>query len=148
MQQKHASQEHQQHKQQQHQTQEQQINCNHELLQQLHQQLQHQQPELQKLQQQNRCNHQSQPLHDRHANAGTVSNEKRNIVIFSNSIPKCMNRKILGQKLFNAKFFYRFFPGVTSRDFFHYILQGPQSGFDIAVLHMGINEILNLGSTT
>ena len=57
---------------------------------------------------------------------------------------------MLGQKLFNAKVFYRFFPGATSRDFFHYIkptLQDPQTNFDIAVLHMGINDILHLGST-
>ena len=40
------------------------------------------------------------------------------------------------------KFFYRFFPGGTSRDFLHYIkptLQTPQTDFDIAVLYMGIN---------
>ena len=52
--------------------------------------------------------------------------------------------------MFNAKVFYRFFPGATSRDFFHYIkptLQDPQTNFDIAVLHMGVNDILNLGST-
>ena len=52
--------------------------------------------------------------------------------------------------LLNANIFYRFFPNVTSRDFFHYIkptLQDPQVDFDIAVLHMGINDILSLGST-
>ena len=52
--------------------------------------------------------------------------------------------------MFNAEVFYRFFPGATSRDFFHYIkpvLQDPQTNFDIAVLHMGVNDILNLGST-
>ena len=51
--------------------------------------------------------------------------------------------------MFNAKVFYRFFPGATSRDFFQYIktnLQDPQTDFDNAALHMGIN-ILNLGST-
>ena len=146
MQQQHVNQEHSQHKPQQHQTQEQQLTRSEELLQQLHQQVQHQQQELQKLQQRNPCNHQSQPLQDRHANLCTVSNEKRNIVIFGDSIPK----GILGQKLFNAKVFYRFFPGATSRDFFHYIkptLQDPETNFDIAVLHMGVNDILNLGST-
>ena len=61
-----------------------------------------------------------------------------------------VNRKILGQKLLNAKVFYRFFPGAISRDFFHYIkptLQDQQTNFDIAVLHMSVNDILNLGST-
>ena len=62
---------------------------------------------------------------------------------------------MLGQNFFNAKVFYKFFPGTTSRGFFHYIkptLQDRQTDFDIAVLHMGIihmgiNDILNLGST-
>ena len=65
------------------------------ILQQLHQHIQHQQQELQKLQQENCCNHQSQPLQDRHANAGTVSNENK-YNIFCVSIPKGINRKILG----------------------------------------------------
>ena len=150
MQQQHVNQEHSQHKQQQHQTQEQQLTHSEELLQQLYQQVQHQQQELRKLQQRNPCNHQSQPLQDRHANVGTVSNEKGNIVIFGNSIPKGINRKLLVQKLFNAKVFYRFFPGATSRDFFHSIkpiLQDPQTNFHIAVLHMGVNDILNLEYT-
>ena len=137
MQQQHVNQEHSQHKQQQHQTQEQQLTRSEELLQQLYQQVQQQQ-ELQKLQQRNPSDHQSQPLQDRHANVGTVSNVKRNIVIFGDSIPKGINRKILGQKLCNARVFYRFFPGATSRDFFHYIkptLQDPQTNFGIAVLH-------------
>ena len=151
MQQQHVNQEHSQHKQQQHQTQEQQLTRSEELLQQLHQQVQEMQQEMQKLQQRNPCNHQSQPVQEKHANVGTVSNEKRNIVIFGDSISKGINRKILGQKLFNAKVFYRFFPGATSRDFFHYIkptLQDPQTNFDIAVLHMGDNDIVSLGSTT
>ena len=129
-----------------HQTQEQQLTRSEELLQQLHQQVQHQQQELQKLQQRKPCNHQTQPLQDKHANVGTVSNEKQNIVIFGDSIPTGTNRKILSQKLFNAKGFYRFFPGATSRDFFHYIkptLQEPQTNLDIAVLHMGVNDTLN-----
>ena len=52
--------------------------------------------------------------------------------------------------MFNAKVFYRLFPGATSRDFFHYIkptLQDAQTNFDIAVLHMSVNDILNVGST-
>ena len=52
--------------------------------------------------------------------------------------------------MFNVTAFYRFFPGGTSTDFFHYIkltLQDPQTNFDIAVLHMDVNDILNLGST-
>ena len=63
---------------------------------------------------------------------------------------KRYKQKNINQKLFNAKAFYRFFPGATSRDFFHYIkptLQDPQTNFDIAVLHIDINGILNLGST-
>ena len=62
---------------------------------------------------------------------------------------------MLGQNFFNEKVFHKFFSGATSRGFFHYIkptLQDCQTDFDIAVLHMGIihigiNDILNLGST-
>ena len=55
--------------------------------------------------------------------------------------------------MFNANislmqtFFNSFLPGATSRGFFHYIKpawQDPKNDFDIAVLHMGINDILNL----
>ena len=149
MQQQHMNQEHQQHKQKQYQTQEQQLTRSEELLQQLHQQVKHQQQELHKLQQRNPCNHQSQPFPDSHTNTGTVSGTFV-FLIFGDSIPKGTNRKILGQKLFNAKVLYRFFPDATCRDFFHYIkptLQDLQTDFDTAVLHVGINDILNLGST-
>ena len=66
------------------------------------------------------------------------------------SIPKGIERKKIGQKLFNAEVSYRFFPGVTSQYFFHCIkptFQGPQADFDIGVLHIGISNILNLVST-
>ena len=66
------------------------------------------------------------------------------------SIPKGIERKKIGQKLFNAEVSYRFFPGATSQDFIHYIkptFQGPQADFDIGVLHIGISNILNLVST-
>ena len=96
------NQEHQQHKQQQHQTQKKQLTRSEELLQELNKQVQHQQQGLQMLQQRNLCNHQSQLLQDV-STAGTVSNEKRNIVIFGDNIPKGINRKMLGQKLCNAK---------------------------------------------
>ena len=133
------NQEHPQHEQRQHQTQEQQRTSIEELLQLVHQQVQHQQQELQKLQQRNLCNHQSQLLQDRHANAGTVSNGKRNIVTFSEIVTKGISRKMLGRKLFIANVSYRFFPGAISSDLFQYIkpiLQDPQTNFDIAVLHM------------
>ena len=73
-----------------------------------------------------------------------------NIAIFVDSIPKGIERKKIGQKLFNAEVSYRFFPGATSQDFIHYIkptFQGPQADFDIGVLHIGIRNILNLVST-
>ena len=56
------------------------------------------------LRQQNNCNHQSQPLQDSYTNVGTVSNEKQNIVIFGDSIPKDINRVILGQKFLMLSF--------------------------------------------
>ena len=98
-------------------TQEQRLTHSEELLQQLHQKVQYQQQEVQKFQQQNLGNHQSQPLQ------GTR---------------KSINRKILGQKLFNAKCFYRFFPGATFKDFLHYskpLFRDPHTHFDIAALH-------------
>ena len=113
-------------------------------------QQQHQQQQKRRQQHQQQQHLQQQPLQYSHTNAGIVSNEKRNIVIFCDSIPKGINRKIFGQKSFNAKVIYKFFPAITFRDLFHYIkptLQEPRTNFDIAVLHMCINDILNLGST-
>ena len=45
--------------------------------------------------------------------------------------------------------FTNFFPGSMPRDFYHYIkpaLENPQIEYDIAILHMGINDLLNLDS--
>ena len=88
------------------------------------------------LQQGNPCNHQSQPLQDKHANAGTVFNEKQNIVIFGDSIPKGINRKVFGQKLFNPNFFIDSSLASLQEIFFNYIkpnLQDPQTNFGIPV---------------
>ena len=75
--------------------------------------------------------------------------KEKNIIIYGDSIPKGINRNMLNRKLSNAKCFYKFFPGATSRDFYHYIkpaLQNPQIEYDVAILHMGINDLLNLDS--
>ena len=45
---------------------------------------------------------------------------------------------LLGQKLFNAKVFYRFFLGATSRDFFYYIKVGLYV-FIISRTHFKVN---------
>ena len=47
------------------------------------------------------------------------------------------------------KFFTNFCLGTTSWDFYHYIkltLQDLQTDFDIAILHVSINDILNVES--
>ena len=79
-----------------------------------------------------------------------VSQDKHNnIIIYGDSIPKGINRNMLNRKLLNAKCFYKFFPGATSRDFYHYIkpaLLNPEMEYNLAILHMGINDILNLNS--
>ena len=64
-----------------------------------------------------------------------------------------LNRKVLGQKLFNAKVFYshRLFSVATSRDFCITLNQTcmRETHRPISILqsYMGINNILNLGSS-
>ena len=80
----------------------------------------------------------------------SIHDKVNNIIIYGDSIPKGINRNMLNRKLSNAKCFYKFFPGATSKDFYHYInpaLQDPQVEYDVAILHMGINDLLNLGSS-
>ena len=89
-------------------------------------------------------------IEDSHTNVSIASHKKGNILNFRDSEPNVINKKILYQKLFQAKDYYWFFASPTSIDFFHYkkpILSDPQTNFDIAVLHVGIYGILKLGST-
>ena len=79
----------------------------------------------------------------------TPSDTYNNIVIFGDSIPKGINIRNLNTRLSTANCKCRFFGGVTSKHFHHYIQ--PTSNeenvkTDIAVLHMGTNDILNAGT--
>lgn len=120
------------------------INQNDRLLRELQEQIDIQKKELEALQQQKSTRKQTQDK-DHH-----VSQDKdNNIIIYGDSIPKGINRNMLNRKLLNAKCFYKFFPGATSRDFYHYIkpaLLNPEMEYNLAILHMGINDILNLDS--
>ena len=54
---------------------------------------------------------------------------------------------ISNKKLIKSKVVCNFFTGATSKDFVHYIKPTLQENeFDTSILHMGINDVLKLGS--
>ena len=117
---------------------------NERLLRQLQEQIDIQKNELDSFQQENREKLQFEKKIP-HSNY----DKEKNIIIFGDSIPKGINRNMLNRKLSNAKCSYKFFSGATSRDFYHYIkpaLLNPEQDYDVAILHMGVNDLLNLGS--
>ena len=76
----------------------------------------------------------------------TPSDTYNNIVIFGDSIPKGINIWNLNTRLSTANCKCHFFGGATSKHFHHYIqptLNEKSIKTDIAVLHMGTNNILN-----
>ena len=76
----------------------------------------------------------------------TPSDTYNNIVIFGDSIPKGINIRNLTTRLSTANCKCHFFGGATSKHFYHYIqptLNEKNVKTDIAVLHMGTNDILN-----
>ena len=67
-------------------------------------------------------------------------------MIFGDSIPKGINIRNLTTRLSTANCKCHFFGGATSKHFYHYIqptLNEKNVKTDIAVLHMGTNDILN-----
>ena len=49
--------------------------------------------------------------------------------------------------MIRSKSVCKFFPGATSKDFVHHVkLTLQENEADIAILRMGVNDILNLGS--
>ena len=54
-------------------------------------------------------------------NKETLVTQKKNVIIFGDSIPKGINTRLLKKKLIKSKAACKFFPGVTSKDFVHYI---------------------------
>ena len=76
----------------------------------------------------------------------TPSDIYKNIVIFGDGIPKGINIRNLNTRLSTANCKCRFFGGATPKHFHHYIqptLNEAKVKTDIAVLHMGKNDILN-----
>ena len=78
-----------------------------------------------------------------------LTSEKRNVIIFGDSIPKGINTRLLNTNLIKSKAISKCFPGVSSNDFIHYIkptLQYSQNPFESAILHMGVNNLLKRDS--
>ena len=76
----------------------------------------------------------------------TASDTYNNIAVFGDNIPKGINIRNLNTRLSTANCKCRFFVGATSKHFHHYIqptLNEKNVKTDIAVLHMGTNDILN-----
>ena len=130
--------------------------------QQLHQQLNHQyqkqhqlrpnsrSPQIQQHTRQEKLQQQSQPLlkkptSHQDPNIEPLTSEKRNVIIFGDSIPKGINTRLLNTNLIKSKAISKCFPGASSNDFIHYIkptLQNSQNLFESAILCMGVNDLL------
>ena len=68
------------------------------------------------------------------------------MVIFNDSVPMGINNQNLNTRLSMANCKCRFFDGATSKHFHHHVqptLNKRNVKTDIAVLHMGTNDILN-----
>ena len=77
----------------------------------------------------------------------TLITQKKNVIIFGQSILKEINTRLLNKKLIKSKALCKCFPGATSKDFVHYIKPTLQENeFDTSILYMGVNDVLKLGS--
>ena len=77
----------------------------------------------------------------------TLIMQKKNVVIFGDSIPRGINMRLLKKKLIKSNVVCKFFPGATSKDFVHYIKSTLQENeFDTSILPMGVNDVLKLGN--
>ena len=76
----------------------------------------------------------------------TLITQKKNVVIFGDSMSKGINTRLSNKKLIKPKVVCKFFPRATSKDLVHYIKPTLQeNGFDTSILHMGVNDVLRLG---
>ena len=134
--------------------------------QQLHQQLNHQyqkqhqlrpnsrSPQIQQHTLQEKPYQQSQPLLKKPTshldpNVEPLTSEKRNVIIFGDSIPKGINTRLLNTNLIKSKAISKCFPGFSSNDFIHFTkptFQNSQNPFESAILHMGVNDLLKRDS--
>ena len=80
----------------------------------------------------------------------TLIAQKKNVIIFGDSIPKGINTRLLNKKLIKSKAVCNFFPGAISKDFIDYIKPTFQENeFDTSIYginDMGDNDVLKLGS--
>ena len=77
----------------------------------------------------------------------TLITQKKNVVIFGDSITKGINTLLLNKKLINSKVGCKFFCDATSKGFVHYMKPTLQENeFDTSILDMGANDVLKLGS--
>ena len=134
--------------------------------QQLHQQVNHQyqkqlqlrpnscSPQIQQHTRQEKPQQESQPVLKKptsHQNPDIepLTSEKRNVIIFGDSILKGINTRLLNTNLIKSKAISKCFPGTSSINFIHYIkptLQNSQNPFESAILHMGVNDLLKRDS--
>ena len=134
--------------------------------QQLHQQLNHQyqkqhqlrpnspSPQIQQHAPQEKLQQQSQtllkkPTSHQDPNIEPLTPEKRNVIIFGDSIPKSANTTLLNTNLIRSKAISKCLPIASSNDFIHYIkptLQNSENTFESTILYMGVNDLLKRNS--
>ena len=76
----------------------------------------------------------------------TIGKRSNNIAIFGDSITNFSryHRNIFNQKIEDRKPRFKYFPGALSRDMLHYVNPTlEESEFDIAIIHVGMNDLLN-----
>ena len=77
----------------------------------------------------------------------TLITQKKNVIIFGDSIPQGINTQVLNKKWIKSKAVSKFFPGATSKNFVDYIKPTLQENeFDTSILHRDVNNALKLGS--
>ena len=77
---------------------------------------------------------------------GNSQTNRRNIKIFSDSIPKGMPIKQMNQQIKNGNARIHSFPGATSHPLLHYLDINLDKYTDTVVIHIGIIDILNSAS--
>ena len=75
--------------------------------------------------------------------ASQPSKGQRNILIFTDSIPKDIRTKEFNSFIKNGKTKMVSFPGVTSNEILHYLdVYLTNSSADVIILHVGVNDLL------
>ena len=77
---------------------------------------------------------------------GNSQTNSRHIKFFSDSIPKGIRTKQMNQQIKNCNARIHSFPGTTSHQLLHYWNVNLDKYTDAVVIHIGINDILNLAS--